>query len=151
VLAPGAPALPVQVIDARDLAAWLLAMVERGGTGTFNAVGPDEPLTLRACLERIAAAVGGSPRLVWVDEAFLLERGVEPWTGLPLWVTGEDVGHSSVSGARAAAAGLRHRPLEETARDTLAWDLARPASARDGSPALAAAREAALLAEWRSC
>ena len=85
---------------------------------------------------------------MWVDEAFLLERGVEPWTGLPLWVTGEDVSLSAASGRRALGEGLRHRPLEDTARDTLAWDRARPDEARAASPALGAAREAELLAEW---
>jgi 2'-hydroxyisoflavone reductase len=148
VLLPGVPDMPVQVIDARDLAAWMLGRVEHGATGDFNAVGPARPLALRECVERIAAAVGATPRWVWVDEAFLLERGVEPWMGLPLWVTGEDVAHSAVSGARALAAGLQLRPLEDTARDTLAWDLARPDVARADSAALPAAREAELLAEW---
>ena len=148
VLAPGVPEMPVQVIDVRDLAAWMLGMVERGVTGVFNAVGPVETLTLRRCLERIASALGASPRVTWVDEAFLLERSVEPWMGLPLWVTGEDVGHSAVSGARAREAGLRFRPLEDTARDTLAWDTARADAARADSPALKPEREAELLAEW---
>lgn len=150
VLAPAPATLPVQVIDARDLATWLLASVERALHGTFNAVGPEAPLTLGACLERIRAAIGADASFTWVDEPFLLERGVEPWTGLPLWVTGEDVPQSTVSGARAAAAGLRHRPLEDIARDTLTWDLARPEAERAGSPALTAARESELLAEWAS-
>ena len=148
VLAPGVPELPVQVIDVRDLAAWMLALVERGVTGAFNAVGPAETLTLRSCLERIATALGAAPQVTWVDEAFLLARGVEPWMGLPLWVTGEDIGHSTVSGARAREAGLRFRPLEDTARDTLVWDMDRPEAARADSPALKAEREAELLAEW---
>ncbi len=148
VLAPGVPELPVQAIDARDLAAWMLAVVSRGTAGTFNAVGPERPLTLRACLERIGVAVGARARVVWVAEDFLLARGVEPWVGLPLWVTGDDVSVGRLSAAKAIAAGLAFRPLEETARDTLAWDLARPADARAGSPALAPGREAELLAEW---
>ncbi len=150
VLAPGVQELPVQVIDARDLAVWMLGMVERGAIGAFNAVGPVELLTLRDCLERIAAALGALPAFTWVDEAFLLGRGVEPWTGVPLWVTGEDVAQSMVSGAKARGEGLRCRPLEDTARDTLAWDLARPDEARAGSPALTAEREAELLAQWRA-
>ena len=150
VLVPGVPELPVQVIDARDLAAWMLAMVERCASGAFNAVGPAEPLSLRGCLERIAGALAVAPSLTWVDEAFLLARGVEPWTGLPLWVTGEDVPQSSVSGARSRAAGLRCRALEDTARDTLAWDLSRPDEARTASPALSSQREAELLGEWRA-
>jgi 2'-hydroxyisoflavone reductase len=150
VLAPGDPGQPVQVIDARDLAAWLLDMIERGAGGTFNATGPAEPTTLGALLEGAALALGVPSRRVWVDEAFLLERGVQPWTELPLWVPPEEGGLDEVSIARALAAGLALRPLEQTVRDTLAWDLARPDSAREGSPALKPEREAELLAEWRA-
>lgn len=148
VLAPMPQDLPVQVIDARDLADWMLAMVERGIGGTFNAVGPQSRLTMRECLETIRQAVGSQAHLVWVDGGFLLERKVEPWMELPLWVTGDDVAHGTLSAARAQAAGLGCRPLADTARDTLAWDLARPESARASSPALAAARESELLAAW---
>jgi 2'-hydroxyisoflavone reductase len=148
VLAPMPPTLPVQVIDARDLAQWMLALVERGGSGTFHAVGPAEPLTIRECLERIREAVGGAARLIWVDGAFLLEQRVEPWTELPLWVTGEDVAHGTLDPARAIAQGLRFRPLEQSARDTLVWDLERGDAERPALPALTPEREAALLAAW---
>lgn len=150
VLAPAVPGQPVQVIDVRDLAAWTLGMIERGAGGTFNATGPAEPLTLGALLERAALALGAPSRIVWVDEAFLLERGVEPWTELPLWVPAGEAGIDEVSIARALAAGLALRPLAETVRDTLAWDRARPDSARDGSKVLKPEREAELLAAWRA-
>ncbi len=148
VLAPGEPTAPVQLIDVRDLADWMLELVERGAGGTFNATGPAEPLTLGQCLERIAAAVGAGPRLTWVSETFLSERGVEPWLELPLWLPAADRGMDTVSIARALAAGLRFRPLEATARDTLAWERALVADARPPSPALTAEREAELLAAW---
>lgn len=150
VLAPGGPGQPVQVIDARDLAAWLLAMIERGAGGAFNATGPAEALTLGGLLEDMARVLGSAVRLTWVEEAFLLARGVQPWTELPLWVAREDAGLDEVSVQRALAAGLAFRPLAETVRDTLAWDLARPADARAGSPALRPEREAELLAEWHA-
>ena len=150
VLAPGVPGQPVQVIDARDLAAWMLDLLERGTGGTFHATGPAEPLTLGGLLERAALALGTPSRLVWVDEAFLLERGVQPWTEVPLWVPAGEAGIDEVSIERALAAGLALRPLAETVRDTLAWDLARPDSARDGSKALKPEREVGLLAEWRA-
>ena len=148
VLAPEPRSLPVQVIDVRDLAAWMLARITARTGGTFNAVGPAGRLEMGACLERIRAAVGSDARIEWVDGGWLLERKVEPWMELPLWVTGDDVAHGTVSAARAVALGLAFRPLEDTARDTLAWDLARPDDARANSPALSAAREAELLAAW---
>ncbi len=148
VLVPAAPGRRSQVVDARDLAAWLVTCAERRTAGTFNAVGPEQPLALAEAFERLRAAVGPDARLVPVDEAFLLERGITPWMELPLWVPAEDAALETVSGARAHALGLRCRPLEETARDTLAWDLARPDTAREGSPSLRPEREAELLAAW---
>src|ERR1700733_74865 len=68
VLAPRAPDQPVQLIDVRDLAEWMVRMLEQGGAGVYNATGPAEPLKLAPVLERIADAGGGRSELVWVDE-----------------------------------------------------------------------------------
>ena len=148
VLAPGSPAAPTQFIDARDLAAWMVSLLERGIGGTFNATGPATPLTLGECLERIRAAVGVNARLTWVSEEFLNAHGVEPWTQMPLWVHAADQGFETTNIARALAQGLTFRPLEQTARDTLAWERSLAADTRPPSPALAPEREAELLAAW---
>ena len=148
VLAPGSPEAPTQFIDARDLAAWMVSLLERGIAGTFNATGPAEPLALGRCLERIAAAVGGGAALTWVSEEFLKAHDVQPWMELPLWVHAADQAFETTSIARALAEGLRFRTLEETARDTLAWERSLARDTRPPSPALAAAREAELLAAW---
>ena len=118
VLAPGSPDQPLQVVDARDLGAWVVTVAERRLAGVFNATGPAEPLTLGRALERIAP----DARIVWVDDRVILDAGVEPWTELPLWAPGDDFAWlCRVDVERALAAGLTFRPLEETARDTLAW------------------------------
>lgn len=148
VLAPGDPSQPVQFIDARDLAAFVLQLAERDVAGTYHATGPDAPLSMGACLEGIRDAVGSDARFTWADEKFLIDRGVEPWMGLPLWIPVSEAGLQDLDLTAARTAGLRFRPLAETARDTLAWDLARPDEARAASPALKAEREAEVLAEW---
>ncbi len=150
VLAPGEPGAPIQVIDARDLTAWMLDLLERGATGTFTATGPARPLGLGPCLERIARAVGGDARLTWVSEAFLMERGVQPWTELPLWLYEADQGFTSLGISRALDAGLRFRSIEDTARDTLAWERSLREDERPPSPAISPEREAELLAAWRA-
>ena len=150
VLAPGDPKAPTQWIDVRDLAAWMLTLLERGITGCLNATGPAARLSLGDCLARIAGAVGSDARLTWVNEAFLLERGVQPWLELPLWLPKADQALADVSIARALAQGLTFRPLEETVRDTLAWDRSREPSARPASPTLTPERETELLASWRA-
>ncbi|MGH2885770.1 MAG: hypothetical protein ACRDPA_24240 [Solirubrobacteraceae bacterium] len=86
MLAPRAPDQPVQLIDARDLAGWILRMVETGATGTYNATGPATPLTFGAMLERIRAATGARAELVWIDEDRLAGAGAQPWDELPLWL-----------------------------------------------------------------
>ncbi|HET6866278.1 MAG TPA: NAD-dependent epimerase/dehydratase family protein [Solirubrobacteraceae bacterium] len=157
VLAPRAPDQPVQLIDARDLADWIVRMVEARATGIYNATGPATPLTFGPMLERVAVATGGHPELVWIDEDCLAEAKVEPWAELPLWLDLDRQpdfrGFLAVDIGRALNAGLSFRPLEETAADTLAWVRARPAapSAPEGSPlpppaGLSREREAELLA-----
>ena len=144
VLAPGAPSAPVQLVDARDLAAWLVRLAEHGPGGVLNATGPAEPLTLGDLLERAIATLGTDARLVWTDEQRLLDAGVQPWMELPLWAPGaEYAGMQRTDIRRALAAGLRFRPLEETVRDTLAWSLA----AGEQRPTLSREREAELLAD----
>jgi nucleoside-diphosphate-sugar epimerase len=125
VLAPGDPEAPLQLIDARDLGAWLVRVAAEQTSGVFNATGPERPLTLRETLQRVAAAVGGDVNLVWTEEQRILDAGVQPWMELPLWIPGDEARELMRADiSRALDAGLRFRPLEETARDTLAWSLA---------------------------
>lgn len=157
VLAPGRPDREVQVIDARDLADWLVRLVESRRTGIYNAVGPAEPLTMAAMLEGCLPADGVDVRLTWVDEEFLLANGVEPWTEMPLWLPEGDPandGFFKVRRDKAMAARLTYRPLEETARDTLAWEISRtgPSKVAPSGLALDAGmspeRERQLLDAW---
>lgn len=155
VLAPGDPEACVQIVDARDLAAWTVRSVEAKATGVFNAVGPSTGLTFGRMLEACRGVIGGDARLTWVEEAFLLDRDVQPWTELPVWVPATMAGFMRINASRAHAAGLTFRPLEDTIRDLRAWDLATPLEARPEKPGLkfkvgmTPEREAELLAEWR--
>ena len=139
VPAPAPPDGPIQLIDARDLAAFVLDMTAARATGTYNAVGED--LTW-ADLLAACCTVGPDCTPAWVPEADLLAAGVDD-SLLPLWIPGsepESAGFMQIDGRRARAAGLRHRPLEQTARDTHA--ALRP---EDG-PGLDPALEARLIA-----
>ena len=151
VLAPGRAARPVQIIDARDLADWMVRLAERRVTGTFNATGPKGILTMSGMLEACRDAAGSDARFVWVDEAFLVERKVGAWEELPAWVpettSTTHLGILQIDVRRAIARGLSFRPVVETARDTLAWERAR--GAHPWRSGLARDRERALLEEWR--
>lgn len=145
VLAPAPGNAPAQVIDARDLAAFALHLVEHRIGGVFNANG--EPTSMQGVLESIAAGIGSQARPVWVAPDFLLERGVEPWSDLPLWLP-DELGGNDMAIDRARAAGLVARPLRDTARDTLEWMAAAPPGARPKQTSLAMDRERELLDEW---
>jgi 2'-hydroxyisoflavone reductase len=147
VLAPLPGDADTQVIDARDLAEWIVRAAEERLGGTINAVGP--VTTREQVLETCASVAGTDAELVWVDSDFLHEQGVEEWMELPLWLYDEKYrGMLSVEASPAFEAGLRTRPLEETTRDTLAW--AQSAEAPSEFPAgLGGDKEQAVLDAWQ--
>ena len=148
VLAPGSPEDHTQVIDVRDLAAWVVDAAERGLTGVYDAVGPVTPIG--EVLDQTAAGVDAAVELTWVDAGFLERQQVEPWSGprsLPLWLPADHAGMCSHDTTAALAAGLRCRPIADTAADTLAWLRATPYAARTG---LTREQERELLASWHS-
>jgi 2'-hydroxyisoflavone reductase len=152
VLAPGDPERQVQLIDVRDLAAWVLEMAEARRSGTYNATGPDYRLTMGRVLDVCRGTTGSDARFVWVDEQFMLDAGLGPWMEVPLWVaqSGEDDVNRyfmGISAEKAVAAGLKFRPLSETVRDTLEWDLTRPADTQRRA-GLAREREREVLDAW---
>jgi 2'-hydroxyisoflavone reductase len=149
VLAPGRPEHPLQLIDARDLAAWMLLALERGATGRFNATSPRGRLTFGGLLETSRAVAASAARFTWVDAGFLAANGVRPMDDLPLWLPEEAHGFYAVDAARAAAAGLRLRPLAHSIRAVLAEPPpSQPAAA--ASARLPPRREAELLQAWHA-
>lgn len=146
VLAPGRPHRRVQVIDVRDLADWLLRMVEHQRTGIYNTVGPASPLTMQQFLETCKTVGESDACFTWAGEEFLLAQEVLPSSEMPLWSPGKD---DTANCTRAIADGLTFRPLVETIRDTLAWVRTLPPERR-WSRGLKPEREAKLLAQWRS-
>ena len=115
---PGSKDRKVQWIDARDLAAFVIAQIEAGNGGTFN-VAADA-----INMEEFVNAVGtGEADLVWVDDAFLLNEGIEPFQ-LPLWIPVSDEhpeGFIAVGNSSAKRAGLQCRTASETASDIREW------------------------------
>lgn len=149
VLAPVDRDYGVQFIDVRDLARWTLHATETRLTGPYNATGPRRPLAIGELLATCRAVSSSDAKFTWVDETFLLEHEVAPFTELPLWVPADAAGFNAFNIDRALAAGLVYRPLAETVGDTLAWVATRPADYtwRNG---LTAEREAELLRDWHA-
>ncbi len=145
MLAPGRTDQQVQFIDVRDLAEWIVRMVEEGKTGNYNATGPDYQLTMGKFLEECKVATGSDTRFTWVGDTFVPEdeANLQPWT------PDEYIGISTANCNKAFAAGLKFRPARETARDTLVWKAASHTSGEMRS-GLKPEQEKELLAKWHS-
>ena len=142
VLVPGPAWRPVQIVDVRDLAAWIVRSAEERHTGPFNATGPT---TMGAVVDAARRVTGSTSRAVEVDDAFLAGEEVGEWMELPLWVDtrNDEWRHFlEVDTSRAVEAGMTFRPLDETVAATL-----EHAELVDGV-GLTPEREAELLAAW---
>ena len=154
VLAPGDPGRTVQLIDARDLARFIVDLGERGQPGVFNATAPPWRTTMGEVLDAAVVATGSDARLTWIPDDALVAAGATPWVELPLWIPEADgPGTWRIDTARAQAAGLRCRPVAETVGDVWAWLQAGGPEAEGpdwlsdhAPPPMAPEREAQLLA-----
>lgn len=153
VLAPGSGNDPVQYVDVRDVAAWVVDCVDARRVGTYNLTGSAPPIRLRDFLEQSRTAIGSDAGLTWVDADVLRqEHGVRSFTDLPLWAPlDEDAGFYQIDGEKAIEGGIAYRPLAETARD--AWRWHRSHFFRDitfpiGGIGLAREREEQILTAW---
>lgn len=151
MLAPGHASDPIQIIDARDLAEWIIRMVEQGTVGAFNAVGPKSKLTMGAMLNSIKSTTKSDARFTWVEDDFLREQNIID--NIPIWAStkGTEIGYLTTNGQKAISHGLTFRPLPDTVRATLEWfrkqTPERQIRMRAG---IRAEQEAKVLAAWHA-
>lgn len=125
VLLPESPQQPVQYIDARDLAQFVVTLAHRSASGIYNAVTTPDDITFGALFHSCKRAAHIMANPVYLDAEALLKAGVGPWADLPLWIPSNDpdISMARIANARARGAGLRLRSVHETAADVLAWAL----------------------------
>ena len=155
VMVPGKADDLVQFIDARDVAGFMIRLVENRNVGSFNVAGPASPMGMHAFVYGAHAAFSSAASFVSIpDYDFLVERDiteVTPWV-LPI---GDNYGTSRASVDKAVAHGLTFMPLAETVRDTHDWwhsgavSEERQARMVSGEGSLMA-REAEIIAAWRA-
>lgn len=128
VLAPQEPDVPIQIVDVRDLAEFIIKLIEENASGVYNATGPDYELTFGKLLEVSKQVSNSDAQFKWASVEFLNQNQVQAWSDMPVWVpdTEEDAGFSRIDVSKVIDAGLTFRPLEETVRDTLDWANTRP-------------------------
>src|SRR5262249_37597492 len=136
-------------IDVRDLAEFMVRLLENKQGGVFNAVGPAKPTTARTFYDAARAALGVDVTYTYVDDYdFLAAHKIDeaiPWALL----RGNDDGMMSVANGKAIKAGLTFRPVDTPVRDTLAWWPTVPATRR-AKPrfTITPEIEKAALADW---
>jgi 2'-hydroxyisoflavone reductase len=158
VLAPDSPDDPCQFIDSRDLAEFSIRMAEGRVFGTFNAIGPDKPLTTGEMLYGVKAVTTAGAQFTWVPWEFLKAQGIRPWSQMTVWEPpiGATLGYQRRNASKAIAKGLTFRPVAVTAKDTLDWHKTRPQAEQDAvlqgkaQNGLAMTKEAEVLAAWKA-
>lgn len=148
IAAPGRRERPIQCIDVRDLGEFLAHLATHDVGGAYNATGPRESLSMGEFLEACRTVSGSDARFHWIPEAALAAAKVAPWSEMPLWLPEDDPIARLLRAPidRALAAGVAFRPIEDTVRDTLAWERTRGAD-HTWKAGMARDREAMLLHE----
>jgi len=151
MLAPGTGDDPLQTIDARDLADWVLHCINQKLVGPFNSTNPAGLYNFRDVLHMCRDELNPDLKLTWIPEDFLETQNLQESGGLPLWVGSDEeyAGIWKVNAGLAASKGLKARPLSESIKDTWAWWLTLPeertAKLKTG---ISPERQAEILAAW---
>jgi 2'-hydroxyisoflavone reductase len=139
MLAPGKPSDGIQIIDARDLAAFALDTLEQRTMGIFNVVSPPGKFTMGDVVDESIRAANAlakptpPPKALWASADFLNVQKVQGWSDMPVWLDakGDEAAFAKTSAARAVKAGLKFTSMRKTCQDTLAWHLTRPTAERE--------------------
>ena len=159
MVVPGQAADPIQIIDVRDLADWIIHCLEYNIVSVYNATGPEKELSVKAMVEGVRKGVGSDVSFAWIENGFLKAQGMKEGQ-FPLYAppTGESAGLHRCNISRALAKGLKFRPVSDTAKATLEWYKSLPpeiqtrvapqfANVPDGQPWIETERR--LLENWR--
>jgi nucleoside-diphosphate-sugar epimerase len=147
VLAPVGPNEPCQFIDVRDIAKWIIHMIQTKAIGRYNACGPDDAYTFGQLLETCKQVSGSNANFKWASAEFLEQHDVLAWRDFPIWFSPDGgIGPARLSILKARAARLSFRPVAETVRDTLEWVKTLPANYQ-WQVGLSAEKESKVLAE----
>jgi len=110
---------PVQWIDVRDLADWLVHLPSRSEVGVVEAIGPSVPRT--QFLADMSTIFDPEPEPAWMSADDLESAGIGFWSGdraIPLWLPEPSLTHMlNRDPAPARALGLVVRPVASTAQD----------------------------------
>jgi 2'-hydroxyisoflavone reductase len=128
VLGPPTPKAELQWIDVRDLCPWIVDLAERGQPGIYNAAGPATPATWEQVLQELGKGSTQPAKVRWATNEVMDKTGIKlPLVRQPYFKGADSLHFDSAAGQ---AAGLRFRPLADTAAATSAWWRAQPEERR---------------------
>jgi 2'-hydroxyisoflavone reductase len=131
MIVPGNPADPIQLIDVRDLADWIIHGIENNVVGVYNATGPEKELSMKTFVEGVRKGVAADVSFTWVANDFLDSKGIHDQFPLYAPPTGETAGFHRANVSRAVSKGLKFRPVSDTARATLDWYKSLPVATQE--------------------
>jgi 2'-hydroxyisoflavone reductase len=145
VLTPANPDAPVQFIDAKDLAEWIIKLIENDEKGIYNAVNKPFEITFGNLLKTIKEVSGSNAEFTWVSEEFMDENNVAPWSDMPLHLPESLEFMRTANVDKAFSKGLQIRPLHKTVREILDWRKTVDEPIKAG---ISVEREKELLRKW---
>ncbi len=121
-LVPDSDPFFVQVIDVRDLAEFIVNLLEHKKTGVYNATGPEKPYEFKELVRDMKKITSSNTEFVWAADSWLKNEKVGEWMEMTLWEPSpENQALMDVSIEKAVKDGLRFRSLKQTVTDTLEW------------------------------
>ncbi len=153
VLVPGKKEDPVQYIDVRDAAGWMIRLLEKKNIGTYNAVGPKSSQDMYSFVDEAASAFDVETTFIKIDDYdFLKKQGIHH---IVPWIMPEEnnYGSARINNQKAVQNGLLFRPLVDSVKDTYDWWYSDALTAEqrkvyENNPKTVLAREREIINAW---
>lgn len=154
-LVPGKADDPVQYIDVRDVAEWMIRLIEEKKAGIFNAVGPKEAQNMYSFVEEAKKVFEVETTFVKIDDYdFLKENKINyiiPWI-MPI---DNNTGSAKANNDKGRENGLTFRPLPKSIKDTYDWWYSDAVSQEqrdelETDPESILVREKSILEKWEA-
>lgn len=150
VMVPGNADDAVQYIDVRDVAEFMIRLIEQGAAGTYNGVGPASAQGMHAFIHAAHAAFSSPLEIVAIDDYEFLKKQevyyIVPW----IMPEGKNAGSALINNQHAIASGLTFRPLARTVWDIDEWWESDAVSEERRQKLLSGlmSREEAIIKDW---
>ncbi len=154
IMVPG-PDDPVQYIDVRDVAEWMIRMAEEKTTGIFNVAGPEKEQNMMKFVQEASGAFDVSCSFTAIDDDNFLKKNGVPYLIPWIMPEGNNYGTARISNRKGIKAGLTFRDLKVSVKDTHQWWYSDALTDErrnkfEQKPDAVLSREASILKNWKA-